>query len=428
MKLNNSLLYFSSLVLFVMVGCSSDDANDDDGATLIDTPISYSFASRFNDGESSVSYSGQVVRNLLINDIKTQMGTDAGTGNPATLLSMMANDNANQAILSSAGDMSTVQTKYHDISTSHLNDRLTAVSDYTIPGYDSDAGTLISGWVQELAAAGKTRYNGVRLDQITQKTLWGAVSYWQGTSKYMSKIPTDNNTGPSEDGSAYSEMEHHWDESFGYFGAALDYSTGYTDDTRKNGPNVDSNGDGSIDFKSEYNVGWAITAAKRDLCSACDENLDFTKTIFDAYLEGRTLITNQADLADILVQRDIILNTWEKVVAAVSIHYVNDVADDIAGLIAAADTSIAPGSDATADYENHWGEMRGYANGLLYNDFKVITDVNLNRILAVMGTAPVYPSNGSFDDMQVYHTALVGEVRAIFKASYGFSEANVAGW
>ena len=428
MKLNNSLLYFLSLVLFVMVGCSSDDANDDDGATLIDTPTSYSFASRFNDGESSVSYSGQVVRNLLINDIKTQMGTDAGTGNPATLLSMMANDNADQAILSSAGDMSTVQTKYHDISTKQLNDRLTAVSDYTIPGYDSDAGTLISGWVQELAAAGKTRYNGVRLDQITQKTLWGAVSYWQGTSKYMSEIPTDNNTEPSGDGSAYSEMEHHWDESFGYFGAALDYNTGYTDDTRKNGPNVDSNGDGSIDFKSEYNVGWAITAAKRDLCSACDENLDFTKTIFDAYLEGRTLITNQADLADILVQRDIILNTWEKVVAAVSIHYVNDVADDIAGLIAAADTSIAPGSDATADYENHWGEMRGYANGLLYNDFKVITDVNLNRILAVMGTAPVYPSNGSFDDMQAYHTALVGEVRAIFKASYGFSEANVAGW
>ena len=356
------------------------------------------------------------------------MGTDAGTGNPATLLSMMANDNADQAILSSAGDMSTVQTKYHDISTKQLNDRLTAVSDYTIPGYDSDAGTLISGWVQELAAAGKTRYNGVRLDQITQKTLWGAVSYWQGTSKYMSEIPTDNNTEPSGDGSAYSEMEHHWDESFGYFGAALDYNTGYTDDTRKYGPNVDSNGDGSIDFKSEYNVGWAITAAKRDLCSACDENLDFTKTIFDAYLEGRTLITNQADLADILVQRDIILNTWEQVVAAVSIHYVNDVADDIAGLIAAADTSIAPGSDATADYENHWGEMRGYANGLLYNDFKVITDVNLNRILAVMGTAPVYPSNGSFDDMQAYHTALVGEVRAIFKASYGFSEANVAGW
>lgn len=428
MKLNNSLLFLSSLMIFVFVGCSSDDDNDDDGQTLIDTPTSYSFASRFNEGESSVSYSGQVVRNLLINDIKIQMSTDAGSGNPATLVSMMANDNADQAILSSAGSMTTVQTKYHDISTSHLNDRLTAVESYTIPGYDANAGTLVNGWVQELAASGKTRATGLRLDQITQKTLWGAVSYWQGTSKYMSKIPTDDNTVASGDGAAYTAMEHHWDESFGYFGAALDYNTGYTDDSRKNGPNVDSNGDGSIDFKSEYNVGWAITAAKRDLCSACDTDLDFTKTIFDAYLEGRTLITNQADLADILVQRDIVMNTWEKVVAAVSIHYVNDVADDIAGLITAADTSIAPGSDATADYENHWGEMRGYANGLLYNDFKAITDANLLRILTVMGTAPVYPSNGDFSAMQAYHDSLVGEVRAIFKASYGFSDANVVGW
>ena len=428
MKLKNSLMFLSSLMLFVIVGCSSDDDNDDDGAALIDTPTEYSFESRFNSGESSVSYSGQVVRNLLINDIKTQMGTDAGSNNPATLVSMMANDNANQMILASAGDMSTVQTKYHDISTSHLNDRLTAVDSYIIPGYDANAGTLINGWVQECVAAGKTRANGLRLDQITQKTLWGAVSYWQATSKYMSKIPTDDNSMASGDAN-YTAMEHHWDESFGYFGAALDYNTGYTDDVdRKSGPYNDSNSDGSIDFKSEYNVGWAVTAAKRDDCSACDVNHDFTKTIFDAYLEGRTLITNQADLADILVQRDIVMNTWEKVVAAVSIHYVNDVAADIAALIAAGDTTIAAGSDATADYENHWGEMRGYANGLLYNDFKVITDANLERILTVMGTAPVYPSNGNFDAMLAYHNQLIGEVRAIFKASYGFSDANLAGW
>ena len=140
------------------------------------------------------------------------------------------------------------------------------------------------------------------------------------------------------------------------------------------------------------------------------------------------MITNQADLADILVQRDLVMNTWEKVVAAVSIHYVNDVVADIAGLIGAGDATVAPGSDATADYENHWGEMRGYANGLLYNDFKLISDANLNRILQVMGTAPVYPSDGNFDAMQAYHDSLVGEVRAIFKASYGFSDANLAGW
>ena len=121
------------------------------------------------------------------------------------------------------------------------------------------------------------------------------------------------------------------------------------------------------------------------------------------------------------------MNTWEKVVAAVSIHYVNDVAADIEALIAAG-SAVSPTDAAAADYENHWGEMRGYANGLLYNDFKVIENANLNRILAVMGTAPVYATDGDFTAMQAYHTALTGEVRAIFKQTYGFSEGNMANW
>ena len=31
----------------------------------------------------------------------------------------------------------------------------------------------------------------------------------------------------ADDGDPYTAMEHHWDESFGYFGAARDYNTGY---------------------------------------------------------------------------------------------------------------------------------------------------------------------------------------------------------
>ena len=429
MPLNKKrVLSLIMISMFIYTGCEDDhDHDDDDKVVKITEPATYTFNSRFADGVSSVSYSGQVVRNLLINDIKTQMGTDAGTKNPATLVSMMANDNADRAILSASG-MTTVQTKYHDISTSHLNDRLTAVASYTIPGYDANAGALVNGWVQETVANGKTRATGIRLDQMTQKTLWGAISYWQATSKYMSKIPGDDNTVAVE-GKSYTAMEHHWDESFGYFGAALDYNTGYTDDNdRKSSPYFDSNSDGKIDFKTEYNVGWAVTAAKRDLCTGCDSGLDFTKTIFDAYIKGRTMIVNQEPSAQILEQRDLIMATWEKVVAAVTIHYINDVIDDIDAIIAAGDATVTPASSATADYENHWGEMRGYANGLLYNDFKKIATDNLNRLYVVMGTVPVYPTGGSFAAMQTYQGQLKGEAKAILKASYGFSDANMDSW
>ena len=402
MPLNKKrVLSLIMISMFIYTGCEDDhDHDDDEKVVKITEPATYTFNSRFADGVSSVSYSGQVVRNLLIND---------------------------RAILSASG-MTTVQTKYHDISTSHLNDRLTAVASYTIPGYDANAGALVNGWVQETVANGKTRATGIRLDQMTQKTLWGAISYWQATSKYMSKIPGDDNTVAVE-GKSYTAMEHHWDESFGYFGAALDYNTGYTDDNdRKSSPYFDSNSDGKIDFKTEYNVGWAVTAAKRDLCTGCDAGLDFTKTIFDAYIKGRTMIVNQEPLAQILEQRDLIMATWEKVVAAVTIHYINDVIDDIDAIIAAGDATVTPASSATADYENHWGEMRGYANGLLYNDFKKIATDNLNRLYVVMGTATVYPKDGSFAAMQAYKGQLAGEAKAILKASYGFSDANMNSW
>ena len=424
---NNKLLYFLSFMLMFTIGCEDEEAADNDtGTTTIETPTEFVFESRFEEhaGESSVSYSGQVVRNLLVNDIKTQIGTDAGSGDATTLLSMMANDDPNRMILTSTTPAS-MQTKYHDISTSHLNDRLDAVSSYILPGYEMNAGDAISAWVTDAVTNGKTNADGIRIDQMVQKTLWGAVAYWQGTSKYMSKIPNDDNT-MSDDGDPYTAMEHHWDESFGYFGAARDYNTGYSDDNARKTTQNDSNGDGSIDFKSEFNSGWGITAAKRDLVDGVSVDYDFTGTIMNAYLEGRTLIYNQAPLDEILVQRDIILNTWEKVVAAVTIHYVNDVAADMAALYPA-DSTAGPLSDLSADLNNHWGEMRGYANGLLYNDFKLISDSDLNTVLTTMGTSPVYPEDGEFA-FYTYHGMLLTTVKSLLQAAYGFSDEHMANW
>ena len=424
---NSKLLYFLSFMLVFTIGCEDEEVADNDSeTTALETPAEFVFESRFEEhaGESSVSYSGQVVRNLLVNDLKTQIGTDAGSGDATTLLSMMANDDPNRMILTSTTP-SSMQTKYHDISTSHLNDRLDAVSDYILPGYEMNAGDAISAWVTDAVTNGKTNADGIRLDQMVQKTLWGAVAYWQGTSKYMSKIPNDDNT-MSDDGDPYTAMEHHWDESFGYFGAARDYNTGYSDDNARKTTQNDSNGDGSIDFKTEFNSGWGITAAKRDLVDGVSVDYDFTGTIMNAYLEGRTLIYNQAPLDEILVQRDIILNTWEKVVAAVTIHYVNDVAADMAALYPA-DSNAGPLSDLSADLNNHWGEMRGYANGLLYNDFKVISDSDLNTILTTMGTSPVYPEDGE-TVFYNYHEMLVTTVKSLLQNAYGFSDEHMANW
>ena len=431
--LNNSkLLYFLSFLLMFTIGCEDEEATDNDTDTMtMETPTEFVFESRFEEhaGESSVSYSGQVVRNLLVNDIKSLIASNVGGGNTSTINSMMANDDPNLAIYTGSG-LNTVQTKYHDISTSQLNDRLAAVTSYTDPGYGANAQDMITGWVAE-SEGYSVRPGGLDLGQMTQKVMWGAIAYWQGTSKYMSKIPNDDNT-MSDDGDPYTAMEHHWDESFGYFGAARDYNTGYSDDTdRKTDPYNDSNGDGLIDFKTEYNMGWAVTAAKRDLVDGVSADYDFTKTIFDAYLEGRTLIYNQAPLDEILVQRDIILNTWEKVVAAVSIHYINDTMSDLEALISAGDSNLAwdnlPESGDGYKYNIHWAEMRAYAHGLIYNDFKLISDADIATVLGYMGTAPAYNDGSDFSAMQTLHDNLA-LAKPILQAAYGFSDAHMANW
>ena len=414
------------------IGCEDEEAADNDTDTMtMETPTEFVFESRFEEhaGESSVSYSGQVVRNLLVNDIKSLIASNVGGGNTATINSMMANDDPNLAIYTGSG-LNTVQTKYHDISTRQLNDRLAAVTSYADPGYGANAQDMITGWVAE-SEGYSVRPGGLDLGQMTQKVMWGAIAYWQGTSKYMSKIPNDDNT-MSDDGDPYTAMEHHWDESFGYFGAARDYNTGYSDDTdRKTDPYNDSNGDGLIDFKTEYNMGWAVTAAKRDLVDGVSVDYDFTKTIFDAYLEGRTLIYNQAPLDEILVQRDIILNTWEKVVAAVSIHYINDTMSDLEALISAGDSNLAwdnlPESGDGYKYNIHWAEMRAYAHGLIYNDFKLISDADIATVLGYMGTAPAYNDGSDFSAMQTLHDNLA-LAKPILQAAYGFSDAHMANW
>ena len=425
---NSKLLYFLFFLLMLAIGCEDADEEVVDDTT-IETPTEYVFESRFDEGVSSVSYSGQVVRNLLVNDIKGLIADNIGGGNTAIINSMMANDDPNLAIYSASG-LNTVQTNYQDISTSQLNDRLAAVTSYIDPGYNANAQDMIAGWVAE-SEIYSVAPGGLDLGQMAQKVMWGAIAYWQGTSKYMSKIPGDDNS-VSDEGDPYTAMEHHWDESFGYFGAARDFNTGYSDDTdRKTDPYNDSNGDGLIDFKSEYNAGWAITAAKRDLIDGVSVDYDFTKTIFDAYLEGRTLIYNQAPLADILTQRDIILNNWEKVVAAVSIHYINDTMSDLAALIAAADTSLAwdnlPAEGDGYKYNIHWAEMRAYAHGLIYNDFKLISDADIATVLGYMGTSPAYNDGSDFSAMQTLHDNLA-LAKPILQAAYGFSDAHMANW
>jgi len=431
------IIYFLFGVL-IFSACESESQDEEEVVdTTIDTPTSYVFDSRFNNGESSVKYTGQVVRNLLLNDIKVLTGGLSSEGASALAVEDLTNlynyDDSYDLTSVTSTDPSPLEAKYSSISTG--KNLIGKMDSEVVYGFDKTADELMSDWFAIIAEKSAVASNlgsnlaftsddGLDLSQMINKTLLGAVSYSQGTSNYLGSLEDDGNAEPSFEGGAYTEMEHHWDESFGYFGAAVDYNS-YTDAVIKSPGYKDSNSDGFIDFITEYCHEISKNAAKRD-AGATSGNVDFTKAIMDAYLEGRTLINNQADITSILEQRDIIVNNWEKVIAATVIHYINDSVADMAALYPA-DSIAGPLSPLSADLNKHWCEMRVFTIALQYNDFALISDEDLQAISEAMGISPVYPEDG-YTEFYAYHGALLSTVRSTLEEAYGFSEEDVAGW
>ena len=423
---------FTMLTSVMFFSCAEEDCptcpdTDATGTTDVteDTmptaPTNYEFVDA--DGASTVSYSGQIVRNLIINDIKAQV-----TADPTILMSMYDNDDANQArSIFTTTTPSSEQSTYGDISSKSVSGKIATtatceVSDCAVYGYGADPATLMPAWFTA-ATSGQYTADGMDIPQMVQKLLMGAVSYYQGTTHYIGSIDSDDNTNIVE-GKNYTEMAHHWDESFGYFGAAVDY-TSYTDAELSSGTTYkDSNSSSSIDFLSEVCLGISINAGKRDN-GADGMDSDFTQSIFDAYIMGRHLIANNGDIADILVQRDIIANEWEKLFAANTIHYINDTIDDIDGTWTGSETAACTSdTDLCQDYSKHWSEMRAFAMALQFNSMKIISDGILETVYDYLGTAPVFPGEG---DVSAYRADLL-MARDLLQSAYGFSDATVAGW
>ena len=211
--------------------------------------------------------------------------------------------------------------------------------------------------------------------QLTQKFLLGAVTLNQGLGKYLKVIEEQQNTTNYKNDASknYTAMEHYWDEAFGYFGAARDYAA-YTDDEIAGKATAegarkgyhDANGDGKIDLKSEYNFGNSVNAAKRDRSGS---TTDFTKDAWDAWVRGRAIITahvgkdfadwSDAMKAELRAQVTKIGEAWEGAVAATALHYINDTAGDMA--------KCGQEGYSYKDHAKHWGEMKGFALGLVFN-------------------------------------------------------------
>lgn len=470
----------------VMASCSDDGGNgsndpdaspQSDAPNVVDPPLSYTFDSRFIEGESSVSYTGQIARHLLITEMKSYIGgmtaeIDGGTFTPVAGQVVAALDfyyrfdstTSGQTPLTMTTDPPLLQMVHDDIATGKNLFGKLAGNDPI--GQHRDWNTEFAGWnpaqasnpealllhffgILEQQTIDRVQGNvpvdpdgvaiaavyvtptGLDLQQLIQKFLLGAVTYSQGTDDYMDsdlEAHGINVSNLQDEDKAYSSLEHHWDEAFGFFGASRDYND-YTDEeaAAKGGrPEYasgyhDIDGDGAIDLNSEIVLGNAQNASKRDLGSAESAATDFSKNAMDAFIAGRHIINSaegdldQDQLDGLYAQRDIAVQNWEKAISATVVHYINDTLQDM--------NDFDTAEYSFVDHAKHWSELKGFALGLQFNPRSMVSSEDFAQFHNLIGDAPVLP-NADPKDITAYRADLIA-ARNILAQSYGFDAANL---
>ena len=494
------------------------DQSDVDGDAIGDdcdtttAPTSYTFSSSITEGESSVSYTGQVARNFLILGLVGEAegltegvnAVDARANMKDFVAGVADNNVAHGFSLKNIGDTPVLPTGtgtagamlISDISSSfkNLDEKIAGGSgaentsgktgetskllNDEFFGWSSDGATesslpidLVYIWIDQLVDEAQdndgiiiqtvegpktidvSEYQGDEegrnYRQLLQKFLLGAVNLSQLSNDYL-RVPFNDAEYLAQEGTKdYAKGEHDWDEAFGYYGAARD-NNAYEDDevAGKGGRDAwkngwyDSNGDGSIDVTSEYNLAIAQNCAKRDRGSTT--GTDLSKEAMDAFLLGRHVIEQataaismtDAEYEVVKAQADIAANAVEKCIAATVIHYVNDMEDDYDLIV----DGLYADQGNFLDLAKHWSEMKGFALGLQFNPTSPYAAADkrdeLKQILADMGDAPVLADgqqNGvaavgtSAEAIAAYRTKLVA-ARDALGLAYGFDTTDVAAW
>ncbi|HEY4323918.1 MAG TPA: DUF4856 domain-containing protein [Mucilaginibacter sp.] len=177
---------------------------------------------------------------------------------------------------------------------------------------------------------------GVNYSQVFSKGLMGGLITYQivTTMDAVAKLSIDNTTVVNGE----TAMEHAWDLAFGYWGVPIDFPTNKT----------------GVKLWGSYS-------------SQVDSGFKANKILMGAFLKGRAAISHK-DNATTTAQANIIITTMERLTAAAVLQEINEIKASI--------------SDNMAR-NSRLSECYGFVYSLKYNPKKVITDAQINAILAL---------------------------------------------
>lgn len=338
---------FTKLFLGVLILSTISCSDDEDCCTgpVLEVPSTYVFE---RDGQSTVSFSGQTDRLNMLSEIKSEVqnGDNGEAVSEQVLLNMFANVNdpfADSDLNASSKQLESktfiADVDFYKQLFSEVGTISASVSETQVT---AEAG--VSGLIQRGTSGNFILVNekGHEFTQFIEKGLIGSVFYNQIYNVYLSGERTgdDVENVALVEGENYTDLEHHWDEAFGYWGVPVDFPSELSDADNR--------------FWANYSYGREAL-------------LGTATALKNAYLTGRTAIVNN-DFSTKNEQRAVLFAQHELVAAATAIHYINDTVEDL-------------NSGDQGNALHHLSEAYMFVRALKLSPNKLISDNEISEIL-----------------------------------------------
>ncbi|SNR16012.1 DUF4856 domain-containing protein [Tenacibaculum jejuense] len=387
--------YLSVLAIagLFFVSCSDDDNNIPDNPNVeVEAPDTYKFE---RNGSTSVSYSGQTTRIKMAEELISSLKDDpSSTAIPTTTEAQLdgmfahvegnadfsdadlnASDKSIRSKTAASRDYFFSNVVEGTVIKEKFDNWIAEQVDVVFPNWNTDAAPGVAGRIQEAGGGSNRLVNGkgLELDQAVNKTLIGALMVDQMLNNYLGVLVLDEGTNVADNDNQvlatdknYTNMEHKWDEAFGYL-----YGT---DDAENPQYNADS-------FLSKY-----VFRVEGD-----SDFVGISKKIYDAFKKGRQAIVVK-NYAEREAQAKIIRDEVSKIIAIRAVYYLQQAKLTLATDKGAAFHDLSEGygfieslrfTRNTADNAPYFTatEISGFTNDLLEgNGFWDVTPATLDEI------------------------------------------------
>lgn len=337
--MNGYIIGLSTIYSFLN-SCERKDENDQDIPSK-EIPSTYNF--------ENVSYGGQTDRLDMMNEMISEM-KKARSGTKVDgqkLIDMFSNESAPF----SSDQSKDLKSKCFEGGTDGVYDATTY--EYLLNYYGEITAAATGKYSPNNAGIATTKTGskyffdayGVDYTRLIERGLIGAVFYYQVVEIYTRDVKigddVDNVTITPGKG---TDMEHHWDEAFGYFGVPTDLTVDNFDSKKS---------DGEVRYYGKYaNFGQSA-------------GLNTVEKVMNEFIKGRFGISNNnytmRNNAAIQLRAE-----WEIVIATAAIHYLNDAQDGFSDV-------------AARNYD--LSTALGFIMSLHYNSDNLMTSANINIIL-----------------------------------------------